>query len=161
LSEYEYTKLSLNKEFLDKIQQFIDEYPEKGLQEHNPLRRRLSPAQSRRAASLRAYPTLQTHQHLRRPRNNRGQKSRHNRHLPQRRRHLKLRTLRQNQLRTRQVRPHHPKNYEALRKTRMETQRLANQSFKQSMSPCMHATMTTSSAKLCSRRHSLNMSVFR
>jgi len=30
LSEYEYTKLSLNKELLDKIQQFIDEYPEKG-----------------------------------------------------------------------------------------------------------------------------------
>ena len=30
LSEYEYTKLSLNKEFLDKIQQFIEEYPEKG-----------------------------------------------------------------------------------------------------------------------------------
>ena len=30
MSEYEYTKLSLNKELLDKIQQFIDEYPEKG-----------------------------------------------------------------------------------------------------------------------------------
>jgi hypothetical protein len=70
----EYSKLSLKREFMEKVEQFIEDYPEHG---YRGLAQFVEDAVRRRADELRVFqltPPLQPLQHVREPCNGDGQK---------------------------------------------------------------------------------------